>query len=71
MTVVVDGYLPEQDAYCARSQYECYEVDGMVFVESGYELAIGDFVDVTIKTAADYDCFGEVAAYEDTDEPGE
>jgi ribosomal protein S12 methylthiotransferase len=70
VTVIIDGYLPEQQVYCGRSQADCYEVDGMVFVHCGYQLNAGDFVQVLITAASEYDSYGLAweVAYEEKEE---
>ena len=36
------------------------EIDGMVYIVSNKQLQIGDFVDVAITSALEYDLLGEV-----------
>jgi ribosomal protein S12 methylthiotransferase len=49
-----------KDTYLGRSQYDAPEVDGCVFVHSTKTLHPGDFVDVEITDAYEYDLAGEV-----------
>ncbi len=49
-----------KDSYLGRSQYDAPEVDGCVYVRSAAELKAGDFVDVRITDAYEYDLAGEV-----------
>lgn len=49
-----------KDSYLGRSQYDAPEVDGCVYVRSVAELKAGDFVDVRITDAYEYDLAGEV-----------
>ncbi len=58
LTVIVDGYLPEDDVYVARSYMDAPDIDGMVFVYSDRELVTGDMVTVEIKDAREYDLEG-------------
>jgi ribosomal protein S12 methylthiotransferase len=58
LTVIVDGYLPEDDVYVARSYKDAPDIDGLVFVYSDRELATGDMVTVEIKNAKEYDLEG-------------
>ena len=58
ITVIVDGYLPEDDVYVARSYKDAPDIDGMVFVYSDRELVTGDMVNVLIKDAKEYDLEG-------------
>lgn len=48
-----------KDAYLGRSQYDAPEVDGCVFVHSKKPLHVGDFVEVKITDAYEYDLAGE------------
>ena len=47
-----------KDTYLGRSQYDAPEVDGVVFVQSAKPLKSGDFVDVKITDAYEYDLAG-------------
>ncbi len=57
---IVDGKLPEENVYIGRTYMDCYDVDGMVFFNSPYEVMTGDFVKVKITSASDYDLIGEI-----------
>ncbi len=57
---IVDGKLPEENVYIGRSYMDCYDVDGMIFFNSPYEVLTGDFVKVKITSASDYDLIGEI-----------
>ena len=58
VTVIVDGYLPEDDVYVARSYKDAPDIDGLVFVYSDRELVTGDMINVLIKEAKEYDLEG-------------
>ena len=58
LRVIVDGYLPDDDVYVARSYKDAPEIDGLVFVYSDRELVTGDMVTVEIKDAKEYDLEG-------------
>ncbi len=58
--VIVDGYLPEDDVYVARSYRDAPDVDGMVFVYSDRELVTGDMVNVLVTDAREYDLEGKL-----------
>ncbi len=60
LTVVVDGYVPKDEIYIARSYKDNPDVDGYVFVESENELMSGDYVKVRIIGANEYDLIGEI-----------
>ncbi|MEA4972019.1 MAG: 30S ribosomal protein S12 methylthiotransferase RimO [Candidatus Metalachnospira sp.] len=57
--VIVDGRIPEDDVYCGRSYKDAPDIDGMVFFKSDYEIMSGEFADVKINEASDYDLIGE------------
>jgi ribosomal protein S12 methylthiotransferase len=56
MTVIVDA-VDEEGAIC-RSNADAPEIDGNVFIEGVTDLPIGEFVDVEIVDASDYDLWG-------------
>ncbi|MCR5302282.1 MAG: 30S ribosomal protein S12 methylthiotransferase RimO [Lachnospiraceae bacterium] len=60
MTVTVDGYLPEDEVYVARSYRDAPDIDGFVFIHSRRELMTGDMVTVRIEDATEYDLEGEL-----------
>lgn len=55
--VLIEGI--EEGIYTGRSYMESPEIDGKVYV-SGYELQIGEFYDVKITQASEYDVYGEL-----------
>ena len=57
--VICDGRIPEDNIYCGRSSADAPDIDGMVFFKSDYEIMSGDFADVRIDGASDYDVTGE------------
>lgn len=59
MEAVVEGYLPEEGIYTARTCGDAPGVDGYVFVNSDRELMSGDFLKVRITGASHYDLTGE------------
>ena len=60
LTVLVDGYDDVAEVYYARSFADAPDVDGRVYFKSETPIAPGDFVDVLITEALDYDLVGEV-----------
>lgn len=60
LKVIIEGRLPEDGTYVGRSYRDAPNVDGMVFVRCDEELLTGDFADVLITGAGDYDLMGEV-----------
>ena len=60
LTVLIEGKLTEENAYIGRSYMDAPNVDGYVFVTTDEELLSGDFVQVRITGAAEYDLIGEI-----------
>ncbi len=60
LTVLVDGYDDVAEVYYARSFADAPDVDGRVYFKSENPIAPGDFVDVRITEALDYDLVGEM-----------
>ena len=58
MRVIVDGFLPDDGVYVARSYRDAPDIDGLVFVYSDRELITGDMIDVRITDAKEYDLEG-------------
>lgn len=62
LEVIVEGKLEGEDnVYCGRSYRDCYEIDGFVFFESEDELIAGDYYNIDITAASDYDLVGKIA----------
>ena len=57
--VITDGKIPEEGVYCGRSYKDAPDIDGLVFFKADYEIMSGDFADVKINEASDYDLIGE------------
>lgn len=57
-TVIVEGRLPEEDVYIARSYMDAPDVDGYVFFHSDWELMSGDFLEIEITGTNGYDLIG-------------
>jgi ribosomal protein S12 methylthiotransferase len=60
MYVMVEGKVPDEHAYVARSYKDAPNVDGYVFVQTSRELMTGDFVKVKITGSYEYDLIGEI-----------
>ena len=61
LKVIIEGRLAEDtNVYCGRSEKDAPDIDAMVFVRSEEELLTGEFVNVQITEAGDYDLYGEV-----------
>lgn len=57
---VVEGALPQESAYVARTYADAPDVDGYLFVKTGEQLMSGDFVRVRVTGAMEYDLIGEL-----------
>ena len=60
LLVMVEGSIPDEHVYVARSYKDAPNVDGYVFIRTGKELMTGDFVRVQITNAHRYDLIGEI-----------
>ena len=60
MSVLIEGYLYEDDIYIGRTYMDAPKVDGNVFVRAQEELISGDMVPVRITGANEYDLMGDV-----------
>ncbi len=56
----VEGRLPEEDIYIARTYRDAPEVDGYLFLEGDRELFSGDIVRVRVTGSNEYDLTGEI-----------
>ena len=57
---IIEGKLPDEHAYAARTYMDAPGVDGLVFVQTSEELMTGDFVKVKITGSYEYDLIGEI-----------
>ena len=57
---MIEGRLPDENAYAARTYMDAPNVDGLVFVQTSRELMTGDFVKVKITGSYEYDLIGEI-----------
>ena len=60
MSVLIEGYLYEEDIYVGRTYMDAPKVDGNVFVRSEEEMISGDIVPVRITGSNEYDLMGDV-----------
>ncbi len=58
--VLIEGYLYDEDIYVGRTYKDAPKVDGCIFVKSEEEIISGDFVEVMVTSASEYDLIGEV-----------
>lgn len=57
---MVEGKVPEENAYVARTYKDAPNVDGFLFLQTGKELMTGDFVRARITGSYEYDLIGEI-----------
>lgn len=60
MDVLIEGYIPEDNIYIGRTYRDSPNVDGMIFVESPYDLLAGQIVKVNITDGNEYDLIGVI-----------
>jgi ribosomal protein S12 methylthiotransferase len=60
LTVLCDGYDEENDVYYGRSYADAPDVDGKVYFKADDDIAVGDFVQIEVTEALDYDLVGEI-----------
>lgn len=65
ITAIVDGYMPEEDVYVARTYRDTPDVDGCVFFHAPFEILSGTFVKLVVTDATGYDLMGELYDEED------
>lgn len=58
LTVLIEGWLPEDNVYVGRTYMDTPEVDGNIFVSSQEELYTGDYVQVLVTGGSGYDLLG-------------
>ncbi len=61
VTVMIEGEDVENHVYVARTYGDAPNVDGLIFVNTGETLMSGDFAQVRITGAAEYDLIGVIA----------
>ena len=60
MLVMVEGNVTDGDAYVARTYMDAPNVDGYLFIQTDENLMTGDFVNVKVTGALEYDLIGEI-----------
>ena len=56
----IEGRLPEDGVYIARTYQDAPNVDGLLFLQTDRELMSGDFVRAVITDSNEYDLIGEI-----------
>lgn len=59
LEAVIEGYLPEEKVYVARTYMDVPNVDGYLFLTTERELNSGSFVTVKVTDSREYDLIGE------------
>jgi len=59
LTVLVDDI--DEDGAMARSMGDAPEIDGLVYVTDGHELAVGEFAEVTVTDCDVHDLYAQLA----------
>lgn len=60
MLCMVEGAIPQESAYVARTYADAPDVDGYLFIKTGEMLMSGDFAKVVVTGAMEYDLIGEL-----------
>ena len=60
VSVMIEGQISGESAYIGRTYGDAPKVDGYIFVQTGELLVTGDFVNVRITGALEYDLIGEL-----------
>ncbi|WP_069997720.1 30S ribosomal protein S12 methylthiotransferase RimO [Cellulosilyticum sp. I15G10I2] len=60
MEVIIEGKLTDEDVYIGRTYQDAPDIDGQVFIHYSGQLISGDYVNVHIVDANDYDLIGEI-----------
>lgn len=58
--VMIEGKVDGEEAYVGRTYRDAPDIDGYIFVNTEETLMTGDFVEVTVTGAYEYDLIGEV-----------
>lgn len=67
LEAAVEGYLPEEGVYVARTYMDAPNVDGYLFLTSERNLDSGSFVTVQVTGSSGYDLTGREFRTEETD----
>lgn len=60
LSCIVEGFLPDEGMYVARSYMDAPDVDGLIFFRSDRSHMSGDFVDIRVTETSLYDLIGEL-----------
>lgn len=59
LEVLIEGKITDENAYVGRTYMDAPNVDGLIFLNTEEELMSGDFVQVKVTGALEYDLIGE------------
>ena len=59
--VMIEGKVADENAYVGRTYMDAPGVDGLVFIHTERGRMSGDFAEVTVTDAAEYDLIGELS----------
>ena len=60
MLCMIEGAIPQEGAYVARTYADARDVDGYLFIKTGEMLMSGNFVQAVVTGAMEYDLIGEL-----------
>ena len=60
LDVIIEGYVPDDDCYVARSYRDAPDVDGLVYLKSERELISGSILPVKLTKSDIYDFYAEL-----------
>lgn len=60
LKVLIEGELPEEGVYIGRTYQDAPNIDGYIFMPATGQYISGEFVDVLVTDAKDYDLIGEI-----------
>lgn len=60
MLCMIEGAIPREGAYVARTYADAPDVDGYLFIKTGEMLMSGNFVQAVVTGAMEYDLIGEL-----------
>lgn len=63
---IIEGKVADDDVYVGRTYMDAPNIDGLIFINSDYDLMSGTIVRARITASAEYDLIGEIV--EDNDE---
>lgn len=58
--ILIEEKVENENVYIGRTQFDAPEVDGVVYLNTGKKISIGEFVRAKITDALEYDLIGEV-----------